>query len=106
MSRAAVCHTFSEPLTVEEMTLDRPGRDEVRVRVTACAICHSDVAYAAGAWGGELPAVFGHEASGIVALHWDLADEFVRDYAAARFGGQGGPDAISPLKELLKRLNS
>ena len=66
MPRAAVCHAFSAPLAVEEVTLDPPGPDEVRVRVTACAICHSDVAYAAGAWGGELPAVFGHEACGIV----------------------------------------
>jgi len=66
MPRAAVCHAFSEPLTVEPVTLDPPGPDEVRVRVTACAICHSDVAYAAGAWGGELPAVFGHEACAIV----------------------------------------
>ncbi len=66
MPRAAVCHAFAAPLTVEEVTLDPPGPDEVRLRVTACAICHSDVAYAAGAWGGELPAVFGHEACGIV----------------------------------------
>ena len=66
MPRAAVCHAFSAPLVVEEVTLDPPGPDEVRVRVTACAICHSDVAYAAGAWGGELPAVFGHEACGVV----------------------------------------
>jgi S-(hydroxymethyl)glutathione dehydrogenase / alcohol dehydrogenase len=64
--RAAVCHAFSDPLAVEDVTLDPPGPDEVRVRVTACAVCHSDVAYAAGAWGGDLPAVFGHEACGTV----------------------------------------
>jgi Zn-dependent alcohol dehydrogenase len=66
MPRAAICHRFGEPLSVEEVTLDPPGRDEVRIRVTACAICHSDVAYASGAWGGALPAVFGHEACGVV----------------------------------------
>jgi Zn-dependent alcohol dehydrogenase len=66
MPRAAVCHEFSLPLAVEEVELDPPGPDEVRVRVSACAVCHSDVAYAAGAWGGDLPAVFGHEACGIV----------------------------------------
>ncbi len=66
MPRAAVCHAFSDPLAVEDVTLDPPGPDEVRVRVTACAVCHSDVAYAAGAWGGDLPAVFGHEACGTV----------------------------------------
>ena len=36
------------------------------MEVEACAICHSDIAYAAGAWGGALPAVYGHEAAGRV----------------------------------------
>jgi Zn-dependent alcohol dehydrogenase len=66
MPRAAVCHRFAEPLAIERVTLDPPGRDEVRLKVTACAICHSDLAYADGAWGGPLPAVFGHEACGVV----------------------------------------
>jgi len=57
--RAAVCHEFGHPLSVEEVTLDPPGEGEVRVRISACAVCHSDVAYADGAWGGTLPAVFG-----------------------------------------------
>jgi Zn-dependent alcohol dehydrogenase len=64
--RAAVCHAFGEPLVVEDVELDPPRAGEVRVRVAACAVCHSDVAYASGAWGGRLPAVYGHEAAGIV----------------------------------------
>jgi Zn-dependent alcohol dehydrogenase len=36
------------------------------VKLAACAICHSDILYAEGAWGGELPAVYGHEAAGVV----------------------------------------
>jgi S-(hydroxymethyl)glutathione dehydrogenase/alcohol dehydrogenase len=64
--KAAVCHGFGEPLVVEELELDSPRPDEVRVRVAACSICHSDVAYAAGAWGGRLPAVYGHEVAGVV----------------------------------------
>ncbi len=51
---------------IESLDLARPGPDEVRVRVQAVAICHSDVAQADGAWGGELPAVYGHEAAGVV----------------------------------------
>ena len=64
--KAAVCHAFGEPLVVEELELDPPRPGEVRVRVAACSICHSDVAYASGAWGGRLPAVYGHEAAGVV----------------------------------------
>jgi S-(hydroxymethyl)glutathione dehydrogenase/alcohol dehydrogenase len=64
--KAAVCRAFGEPLVVEEVELDPPRADEVRVRVAACAVCHSDVAYASGAWGGLLPAIYGHEAAGVV----------------------------------------
>jgi len=53
-------------LVVEEVELDGPGRGEVRVRVAACAICHSDILAAEGAWGGSLPVLLGHEAAGVV----------------------------------------
>src|SRR5919205_4407026 len=64
--KAAVCREFGGPLVVEEVELDGPGRGEDAVRVAACAICHSDILAADGAWGGGLPAVFGHEAAGVV----------------------------------------
>ena len=65
--RAAVCHEFGAPLSVEEVQLAAPGPGEVEVIVDACAICHSDISYAEGYWGGETPVVFGHEAAGRVA---------------------------------------
>jgi len=65
-THAAVCRTFGQPLTIEEVDLAEPGQGEIRVKVKACAICHSDVFYWEGAWGGDLPAVYGHEAAGIV----------------------------------------
>ena len=64
--RAAVCHAFGAPLSVEEVELGDPAAGEVRVRVAACAICHSDIHSIEGAWGGPVPAVFGHEAAGTV----------------------------------------
>jgi S-(hydroxymethyl)glutathione dehydrogenase/alcohol dehydrogenase len=65
-TEAAVCREFGKPLVIEEIELAEPGEDEIRVRLAACAICHSDVYFMDGAWGGALPAVYGHEASGIV----------------------------------------
>jgi Zn-dependent alcohol dehydrogenase len=65
--RAAVCRAFGQPLEIEEVTLAPPGPGQIEVRLAACAICHSDIAYATGAWGGVLPAVYGHEAAGHVA---------------------------------------
>ena len=67
MPRAAVCHRFGEPFSLEDVSLSDPREGEVRVRLEACAICHSDVAYADGAWGGRVPTVLGHEACGLVA---------------------------------------
>ncbi|MGI8479772.1 MAG: zinc-binding dehydrogenase [Gaiellaceae bacterium] len=64
--RAAVCRAFGAPLQIEELVLDPPAPGEVRVKVAACAICHSDIHFAEGAWGGALPAVYGHEAAGVV----------------------------------------
>ena len=64
--RAAVCRAFKQPLTIEQVDLAGPRAGEVRVRIAACAICHSDLLAMDGAWGGDLPAVYGHEAAGVV----------------------------------------
>ena len=62
--KAAVCHAFGEPLVVEDVHLRAPEAGEIEVTLDAVAICHSDISYAEGAWGGSLPAVYGHEAAG------------------------------------------
>ena len=64
--KAAVCREFGKPLVIEEVEILPPRAGEVQVKLNACAICHSDILYADGAWGGELPAIYGHEASGVV----------------------------------------
>jgi Zn-dependent alcohol dehydrogenase len=64
--RAAICREFGQPLEIADVVLAPPGPGAVRARVRAVAICHSDVMYADGEWGGDLPAVYGHEAAGVV----------------------------------------
>lgn len=71
MIKAAVCHEFGKPLVVEEVQLRAPQGSEVEVTVDAVAICHSDISYAEGAWGGTLPAVYGHEAAGRITAVGD-----------------------------------
>ena len=46
--RAAVDRAFGQPLTIEELHISDPGHGEVKVKLTACAICHSDIMLAAG----------------------------------------------------------
>ncbi len=65
--KAAVCHAFNEPLVIEDIILGEPRFGEIEVTLAAVAICHSDISYAEGAWGGTLPAVYGHEAAGIIS---------------------------------------
>src|SRR5271166_2560136 len=65
--KAAVCRAFGQPLAIETIELADPGPGEVLIDTAACAICHSDISYMEGAWGGDLPAVYGHEAAGVVA---------------------------------------
>lgn len=65
--RAAVCTAFNQPLAIEALDLRAPLAGEVEVTLEAVAICHSDISYAEGAWGGDLPAVYGHEAAGRIS---------------------------------------
>ena len=65
--RAAVCRDHAAPLSIEEIDLAPPTGRSVEVTLEACAICHSDISYADGSWGGTLPAVYGHEAAGRVS---------------------------------------
>jgi S-(hydroxymethyl)glutathione dehydrogenase/alcohol dehydrogenase len=62
--KAAVCHAFGAPLNIEDVQLRAPEAGEIEVALDAVAICHSDISYADGSWGGSLPAVYGHEAAG------------------------------------------
>lgn len=54
------------PLEVEEVELDEPGPGEVRVRVEAAGVCHSDLHWMLGHATSPLPVVLGHEGCGIV----------------------------------------
>jgi Zn-dependent alcohol dehydrogenase len=64
--KAAVCHAFDAPLQIEQIRIDPPQQYEVQVKLKACGVCHSDIHSIDGSWGGTLPAVYGHEAAGVV----------------------------------------
>ena len=80
--KAAVCYEFGKPLVVEEVRLDPPQAGEVKAKIVACAICHSDVHWVRGEWGGTVPVVAGHEPRCLIGLvsrvrvgvRWYLAD--------------------------------
>jgi S-(hydroxymethyl)glutathione dehydrogenase / alcohol dehydrogenase len=64
--KAAICYERNQPVRVEDVTLDAPRRDEVRVRIVATGVCHSDLSFVQGILPGKLPCVLGHEGAGVV----------------------------------------
>ena len=65
--KAAVLREFGKPLVIEELEIGAPQAGEIKVKMAACAICHSDIIYADGGWGGTLPLLLGHEAAGVIS---------------------------------------
>jgi Zn-dependent alcohol dehydrogenase len=64
--KAAVLFEAQTPLRIEDVDLENPRRGEVKVRIQAAGVCHSDLHYMNGDLQGKLPAVLGHEGVGIV----------------------------------------
>ena len=52
---------------IVEREIPQPGPGQVRIRVQACGVCHSDVLTKEGGWPGlEYPRVPGHEVAGVI----------------------------------------
>ena len=52
---------------IVEREIPKPGADQVRIKVQACGVCHSDVLTKEGSWPGiQYPRVPGHEVAGII----------------------------------------
>lgn len=65
--RAALLTALTQPLEVhDDVELDDPRTGEVRLRVGASGVCHSDLSMRDGILPVPLPAVLGHEGAGVV----------------------------------------
>ncbi|CAM5567157.1 alcohol dehydrogenase AdhP [Streptomyces aurantiogriseus] len=66
--KAAVVRSFSEPLVIEDRPDPEPGPGQVRIRLEASGLCHTDIHAAHGDWPVKPtpPFVPGHEGVGIV----------------------------------------
>jgi S-(hydroxymethyl)glutathione dehydrogenase/alcohol dehydrogenase len=65
--KAAVAWEAKKPLSVETVTVDPPQKGEVRIKITATALCHTDKFTLSGEDPeGLFPCILGHEAAGIV----------------------------------------
>lgn len=64
--RALVLRERGTPMAIEPIMLRKVGPKDVRVRITLTGVCHSDLSLARGPLEQPVPAVLGHEASGVV----------------------------------------
>jgi S-(hydroxymethyl)glutathione dehydrogenase/alcohol dehydrogenase len=64
--RAAVLERPGSQPRIEELELDEPRAGEVRVRMAASGVCHSDLHVRDGEWDRPGPIVMGHEGAGFV----------------------------------------
>jgi len=64
--RAAILTSYDEPLTIEDLEPRPLGPRDMRVRIDACGVCHSDLTIARGGMPIPLPAILGHEGAGTV----------------------------------------
>jgi len=65
--KAAVAWAAKEPLKIETIEVDPPKKGEVRIKVIATGVCHTDAYNLSGADPeGGFPVVLGHEGGGVV----------------------------------------
>uniref|UniRef100_A0A2K5XCM5 Alcohol dehydrogenase-like N-terminal domain-containing protein n=1 Tax=Mandrillus leucophaeus TaxID=9568 RepID=A0A2K5XCM5_MANLE len=66
MCKAAVAWEAGKPLSIEEIEVAPPKAHEVRIKIFASAVCHTDTYTLSGAEPeGCFPVILGHEGAGI-----------------------------------------
>lgn len=87
--RAAILREIGEPLEIDDIQLADIAPNQVRVRIAASGVCHSDLSQATGALPAGAPCVLGHEGAGVVEAvgaevhHVDVGDHVVIAWMAA-----------------------
>src|SRR5215472_6561587 len=81
---------------IVDRPIPNPGPSEVRIKVEACGVCHSDMFTKEGAWPGiQYPRVPGHEVAGVI----DEVGEGVSRWKKGQrvgVGWHGGQDNTCP----------
>lgn len=77
-------HSDTGEVTVEEVPVPEPGPGQVRIKVSYCGICHSDLSLISGHFPAQLPVVTqGHEAAGVIdalgagVSGWEVGDRVI-----------------------------
>src|SRR5438067_7663277 len=66
MPKAAILTGLEQPLEIHDVDLESPHAGEVKVRMGASGVCHSDLSVQNGTLMGGVPIVLGHEGAGVI----------------------------------------
>jgi D-arabinose 1-dehydrogenase-like Zn-dependent alcohol dehydrogenase len=81
---------------IVEREIPKPGAGQVRIKVQACGVCHSDVFTKEGSWPGiEYPRVPGHEVAGLIDAVGAGVSEWQKGQRVG-VGWHGGHDHTCP----------
>lgn len=64
--KAAITRGAGQAFEIATLELEPPRADEIRVRIAAVGVCHTDLVARDGGMPMAFPAVFGHEGAGVV----------------------------------------
>ena len=88
---AAVVECGGAPFALESLDLGDLQPDEVRVRIMASGICHTDLLIREGTFPTPMPVVLGHEGAGIVEEVGSAVTRVkVGDHVGCTYGSCGG----------------
>lgn len=89
--KAAVFHGAGHPLTIEVVEIDEPEAHEVIVRTAVAGVCHTELHYLVRGDPHPVPAILGHEGSGVVeAVGSDVEDVAPGDHVVVCAGASCG----------------
>lgn len=74
MTKMAVLHNVGGAVEILDLELPGLGPGDVRVKIAAAGVCHSDLSYVNGTVVSHLPVELGHEASGYISAVGDGVD--------------------------------
>jgi S-(hydroxymethyl)glutathione dehydrogenase / alcohol dehydrogenase len=66
MAKAAVMTGIDQPLEIRDVEIEAPHAGEVKVRMAASGVCHSDLSMQNGTIMAITPMVLGHEGAGVI----------------------------------------
>ncbi len=64
--KGVISRAKGEPVEQVDISIPQPGANDVIVKIQACGVCHTDLAYRDGGITDDYPFLLGHEAAGIV----------------------------------------